>query len=187
MVKTWSQPSDSEEQNRTVWAGYASLGWVIIFLGFHVYWAFGGRFGLGDAIAPLPAFPHSVGAWLFTIIVFAMFVLGIIVPLAIVQSWGPGLPRWMLLIACWIGSIVLIVRAVASMIDDFSRLTGILPNGLTGMTYAQITGDSQISAYTLWSGRGIDVYFLLGGILYGIAAWNYAQQKRRTKRFSLDL
>ncbi|WP_338258503.1 DUF3995 domain-containing protein [Dictyobacter halimunensis] len=169
-----------------MWAGYAALGWVIVFLVFHVYWAFGGRFGLGDASAPLPAFPHSVGAWLFTIIVFGMFVLGIIVPLAIVQSWESVFPRWMFLTACWIGSIVLIVRAVASMIDDFSRLTGILPNGLTGMTYAQITGDSQVSAYTLWSGRGIDVYFLLGGILYGIVAWRYGQQKRRAKSSSLD-
>ncbi|WP_201373915.1 hypothetical protein [Ktedonobacter robiniae] len=115
-----------------------------------------------------------------------MFVLGIIVPLAIVQSWERVLPRWMLLTACRIGSIVLVVRAVASMIDDFCRFTGILPNGITGMTYAQITGDSQVSAYTLWSGRGIDVYFLLGGILYGIAAWHYGQQKRRAKRFSLD-
>ncbi|WP_236031895.1 hypothetical protein [Ktedonospora formicarum] len=44
------------------------------------------------------------------------------------------------------------------------------------MTYAQITGDSQITAYTLWSGRAIDAYFLLGGILYGFAAWYYQYQ-----------
>lgn len=101
MINSESQLNGGEEQNRILWAGSASLGWVIVFIVFHVYWAFGGRFGLGDASAPLPTFPHRVGAWLFTIIVLGLFVLGIIVPLAIVQSWGRVFLRWMLLTACY--------------------------------------------------------------------------------------
>lgn len=144
-----------------------------------MYWAFGGRVGLGDASSLLPPFPQSVEAWLFAIIVMGMFVGGIAVPLAMVHSWWRVLPRWMVLAACWIGSIMLVVRAIASFVDDFFRSTGILPNGITGLTDAQITGDSHITAYTLWSGRAIDVYFLLGGILYGVAAWYYWQQRYR--------
>ncbi|MFC4044407.1 hypothetical protein ACFO1B_38850 [Dactylosporangium siamense] len=37
-------------------------------------------------------------------------------------------------------------------------------------------GSSEPSAYTLWSARTIDAYFLLGGVLYGAAVW-YAGQR----------
>lgn len=173
--QAWSGASSKKEQ--TIWAGYASLAWVVVFIAFHVYWAYGGRFGLGDAPALIPPFPQNVAGWLFFLVVIAMFLGGILVPLAMVHAWGYKLPRWVVLSTCWIGSITLMVRACASFVDDFTRTTGLLQNGITGMTYAQTTGASQITANTLWSGRAIDAYFLLGGILYGLAAWYYHKQK----------
>jgi hypothetical protein len=131
----------------------------------------GGHLGIGDAPDALPGWPSSVIGWIFQIVSLAMFAAGLIVPIALVRRWGSIVPRWTLLTLAWLGSAVLAVRGVAGIVDDLLRMTGILPNGLTGMTYEQILGQSHPSAYTLWSFASIDAYFLLGGILFGIATW----------------
>jgi hypothetical protein len=56
------------------------------------------------------------------------------------------------------------------------------PTGLSGLTYEQVLGTATPSAYTLWSARTIDIYFLIDGILYGATAW-YA--RRRTASVSV--
>ncbi|WP_274652858.1 DUF3995 domain-containing protein [Paenibacillus humicola] len=165
----WEAEKSSVWSKRT-WPGYASFVWVIVFLLFHIYWALGGRFGLGNASSPLPPLPTSLSAWIYFYIVIMMFAVGTIVPIAMVQAWGRYIPRRILFMACWMGCTVLILRGGAGMVDDFFRSTGILPNGITGMTYEQIFGDEHISTYTLWSSRAIDGYFFLGGIFYGLAA-----------------
>jgi hypothetical protein len=77
----------------------------------------------------------------------------------------------MLLSLTWLGAAVLALRGVSGIVDDLVRVTNILPNGLTGLTYQQAIGQAHPSAYTLWSLASIDVYFLAGGILFGVAAW----------------
>jgi hypothetical protein len=159
-------------RSKRTWSGYAAFVWVTVFILFHIYWAFGGRFGFGDQSNPIPPLPTSLSGWIEFYIIIIMFVAGTIVPLALVQSWGRIIPRRLILIACWIGCVVLILRGGAGFVDDFFRSTGLLPNGLTGLTNEQITGDAYISTYTLWSGRAMDGYFFLGGILYGLAAYH---------------
>jgi hypothetical protein len=93
-----------------------------------------------------------------------------VLPLAMFQRWGRRLPRWLLLGAAWFASAVLLLRAVAGLLDTALRETGIARNGLTGLTYEQVTGIADPSAYTKWSGVGIDLIFLTGGVLFGLAA-----------------
>ncbi|WP_373558030.1 DUF3995 domain-containing protein [Paenibacillus sp. XY044] len=140
---------------------------------FHIYWAFGGRFGLGDASSPIPPLPTSLSEWIYFYVVIIMFAAGTIVPLATIRSWRRYFTRLMIVIACWIGCVVLILRGGAGFVDDFFRSTGLLPNGITGLTYEQTYGDEHISTYTLWSSRAMDGYFILGGVLYGLTAWFY--------------
>jgi hypothetical protein len=162
-----------------VWAGYAAFLWVAVFIAFHIYWAYGGRLGFGDASQPLPPAPTNGVAWIYACVVYALFIGGTLVPLALVQAWGRVLPGWFLLSACWFGSAILTLRALASYVDDLIRLTGLLPNGITGLTYEQIFGTNHVTAYMLWSSAAIDAYFLLGGILYGLAAWHNRHQFRK--------
>lgn len=168
----------SPVRTRGAWAGYAAFAWVVVFIAFHVYWAYGGRLGFGDAPHPIPSTPTNLSGWIYACIVYAMFLVGTLTPLAIVQAWGRIVPGWLLLSVCWFGSAILTLRALASYVDDLVRLTGLLPNGITGMTYAQIYGSNHVTAYTLWSSAAIDAYFLLGGILYGLAAWYYRHHFR---------
>jgi hypothetical protein len=161
---------------RTAWAGYASFIWVAVFILFHIYWYYGGRFGLGDASASIPPPPTTLSQWIYFYLVIIMFIGGTIVPLTTVQSWGKLIPREFILIACWLGCMVLVLRGLAGFVDELSRVTGLLPTGLTGLTYEQTTGDAQRTAYTTWSSRAIDGYFFVGGILYGYTAWFFQQK-----------
>ena len=56
IYKKWSTETSSVRSKRT-WPGYASFVWVTVFILFHIYWAFGGRFGLGG-VSELLLFPR---------------------------------------------------------------------------------------------------------------------------------
>lgn len=159
-------------QVHRVWTAYAAFLWVVVFIAFHIYWAYGGRLGFAGASHPLPPAPTNGVEWIYACVVYALFVGGTLVPLVMVQAWGRVIPGWLLLPACWFGSAILTLRALASYVDDLVRFTGLLPNGIAGLTYAQIFGDDHVTAYMLWSSAAIDAYFLLGGVLYGLTAWH---------------
>ncbi len=146
--------------------GYLAGAWVLAFVAMHVYWFAGGRVGFGDQADPIP--DASFG--LFGLAVAVSFALGAVVPFAAVRPWGSRLPRWMLVTALGIGCALLTLRGLAGLADDLLRVTGIADNGLTGLTWEQTLGSAHPSARTLWSGRAIDAYFTLGGLLFGLAA-----------------
>ncbi len=164
---------------RAMWPAYAAFAWTFTFIAFHIYWFLGGRFGLGDAPSAIPGLPSNVVGWIFTIVVIAMFAAGLAIPLALVRPWGCNVPRWILLTLTWLGSGSLTARGGAGIVDDLLRVTRVLPNGLTGLSYEQTLGQAHPSAYTLWSSAAIDIYFLLGGITFGLAAWIFLRIPRR--------
>lgn len=159
-------------------AGRGAFVWVVVFIGFHVYWALGGHFGFGDAPTTTPTV-HNTAGMIFAVAVDIMFVVGAIVPPALYQSWGRRVPAWMLGFCCWFGGVLLTVRGLAGVLDTSLRGTGLMRDGLTGLTYQQELGDPHPSAYTLWSGTGIDLYFTLGGVLFLIAAIAHRRARRR--------
>jgi hypothetical protein len=155
-------------------AAAVTFGWIVVFDVLHVYWELGGRFGFGDQADPLPA-ADTAGQWVLTAVVVAAFVVGTVLPLAFVQRWGRRIPRWILITLAWVAAALLTVRAVTAFVDDAMRTVFGSPTGLTGLTYEQLVGTATPSAYTLWSARAIDLYFLIGGILYGATA-RYARR-----------
>jgi hypothetical protein len=160
-----------------------TFGWIVVFDLLHVYWELGGRFGFGDQTDPLPS-AETGGQWAFTAVVLVLFAIGTVLPLAFLQRWGRRIPPWVLITMAWVAAVVLSLRAVAAFVDDAMRTVFGSATGLTGLTYEQLLGTATPSAYTLWSARGIDLYFLLGGLLYGATAW-YARRER-TGRASGD-
>lgn len=161
----------------------AAFAWVVVFAAFHVYWGFGGQFGFGDASVTTPG-ATSVAAKTFTVVLGIMFVVGAVVPLAVLMPWGARIPGWMLIACCWIGGVLLTLRGFSGLLDTALRGTGLVTNGLTGPTYEQELGDAHPSAYTLWSTSTIDVYFFVGGLLFcGLAV----ADRRARRRLSGDL
>ena len=73
---------------------------------------------------------------------------------------------------------LLLLRGGAGIIDDLTRATGLLPNGLTGLSTKETTGTAALR----WSGWAIDAYFLAGGIIFGFLAVHYRAQQAHSRR-----
>jgi hypothetical protein len=160
-------------------AGIVAFVWVVVFDLAHVYWACGGKLGFGNepesAIEP-PV--NSLGSWIFVVITGGMFLIGTIVPLALYQDWGRRVPAWMLSWCCWIAAVILLLRGVSAWIDTALRGTGLVRNGLTGLTYKQETGLAHPSLYTLCSTSAIDSYFAIGGAIFLVVAITHRRSRR---------
>jgi hypothetical protein len=154
---------------------WTAFGWAVLFTAAHAYWYAGGTVGLGDAPSPLPGRPTSIAAWVFTVVVAAMFATGIVLPLILLRwdarrGWGRAAS-----VLLWIGAAVLVLRGASGLADDLLRQTGLAGGGITGLTYQDTLGTSDPSTYTLASNDSIDAYFLLGGLLFGLAAWHQSR------------
>lgn len=119
---------------------------------------------------------------LYDLLVALLSLVGAVVVLALVGGlrWPTVIPGWILSTVGWIGTVLLLVRGGLGLIEDVLQLLGLLNEGLLGMTTQQMFGEPHPSAYTMWSLRAIDVYFLLGGLLF-VAALRHRGHRRRTQ------
>ncbi len=164
-----------ETTRRTARAAYTALGWVVLFFAFHVYWYLGGSFA---SPGKLPGRPHSLVGWIFNIFVDVAFPLGAFVGLAIARGWARGRLALAAAVIVWFGCVLLLLRGGAGLLDDLTRVTGLLPNGITGLSTKDTTGVAAV----LWSGWAIDAYFLAGGIIFGLLAVHYRAQRAHSRR-----
>ena len=165
-----ARPRMQHDDLRRIRTANVALGWVLVFLSFHIYWYLGGSF-----VSPgkLPGRPHSLAAWAFTVLVGGAFALGLLVPLAISRGWARRRLAGHVAMLVWAGCAILILRGATGLIDDLTRVSGILPNGLTGLSTKDATGTTSIT----WAGWAIDTYFLIGGIIFGALAISHRQQR----------
>jgi hypothetical protein len=155
---------------------YAAFAWVTAFLAWHVVWA-----ATGLAI-PSTAQHHGsarVLMWVSTVVVLVMVAVGTVLPLALAQAWGRRIPRPVLVSAAWTGCVLLGARGLMGVADDVVRATGILPNGLTGLTMEQVSGTAHPSAWELFAGGFTDLLFTCGGLAFGLAAIAYQRAWHR--------
>jgi hypothetical protein len=105
-----------------------------------------------------------------------MFLAGLVVPLAIIQPWGRLIPDRVRLVLAWLGCIVRVLRGAAGITDGALRLSGVATTGLSGLTNQELFGQANPSASTLWWSFAIDAYFVLGGLLFGLAARTFGDR-----------
>jgi hypothetical protein len=156
-------------------AAYTAFGWVLVFLAWHVVWVVTGL------KVPSAAEHHGsarVVVQVFGVVVLLMTAVGVVLPLALAQSWGRRIPRRILLTLAWSGCALLGVRGLAGVGDDLVRASGLLPNGLTGMTTAQVTGSAHPSTWAVVAAVATDVLFVLGGLAFGWAALSRSRDDR---------
>jgi PhnB protein len=140
------------------WIGYAAACWALIFAAFHVVWATGRYVGLDPAQAEVAfAVPWKRA---YNLIVIGTCLVGGGVALALVMPWGRSVPRRLLGTLAWTGTLLLVVRALASLVQ---------------------------AAYLLWIGRfrmremGIwEPWFYLGAMLFVITLWQWRRKRPRT-------
>jgi len=134
----------------------------VVFIVAHIHWFLG-----GTILRPnVP--PASLD--LFNVVVVCMFVVGFVVPLVAARPPAATVPRRIVAAALWLGCAVLLVRGAAGVVDEILRLTGLSTDGLTGLTREEQTGYADPPPRVLWTGWTIEAYFVLGGLLFGVAA-----------------
>jgi hypothetical protein len=163
---------------RCVRAAHVALGWVVVFVGFHIYWYLGGSFG---SPGRLPGWPHSLIGWAFSVLVDGAFALGLLVPWAISRGRALGRLAQPIGALAWLGGMVLLLRGGTGLVDDLTRVTGILPNGISRLSTQETTGTTD--PHVLWSGVAIDAYFLAGGMIFTWLAIRH-RQYRQSSRFA---
>lgn len=155
------------------WAAYAAGAWALLFAALHAYWAAGGTAGAGTigggieelAVARDPGFVALLWG------TGAVFVAEALLALALVRPWGGNFPRWVLLGAAW---------AVGVGMAAY----GALQLAVTGtVTVLKVTGLLSIPGPVDWTGIRWhlmlwDPWWLLGGILFIVAAWSYQRGAR---------
>lgn len=148
-----------------MWAAYATFGWALLFAALSIYWALGGMAGVDTSVSPsIAQLARERVPWLIAIlwIVSALKILSGLIALALVQSWGRIIPRWILLILAWGAGTLLAVHGTFFLVGGMLVEYGVIrvpPNAPWTI----------IHWYTfLWG-----PWFLAGGILLIVVAWSY--------------
>jgi hypothetical protein len=144
-------PASGEADPRpraTAWAGSAACSWALLFTVPHVYWAVGGTAGLGGQ-------PMSGALRVVNLASIPLSLLAALVALATVRSWGGAVPRWLLGGAAWGTCAVLSARGGAGLVQS-------------------LLGQEEPPLLF----RIFEPGFLVGGILFGAAAWYYGRNPR---------
>lgn len=147
-------------------AAYSACAWSFIFAAASFYWAAGGTAGAGTISETITELAQS--AW-FAAVLWGTGLLKALVgilALALVRPWGNKLPRWMLLAGTWGTGILFTFYAGANL-----SVRGLMQAGIIS------TPESMLSEAARWHLLLWDPWWLLGGILYIVAAWKFSLNK----------
>lgn len=154
----------------TRWPAYAAAGWALAFALMSFYWGLGGTIGLATLGVEIERLARSGDP---TVTLFGAWIPGLakllaaVLALGLVQSWGRKLPRWMMLLASWGAGILLTLYSLANFIQHGLFYSGAIPT-------AAGLGEAAVPWHLfLW-----DPFWLLGGVLFCLAAWNFARRSR---------
>lgn len=161
------RPAPPTRSRRTAWAAYlaCALAWLYAVPSF--YWALGGTAGLdtvGGAIEQLGRTRDPAGIAL-SLGAGVLKVVGGLLALALVRPWGHAIPRRLLLGAAWAASTVL--TAYGGLVVAVGALV------LSGL----ISTSGPVDRTALrWHVQLWDLWFLVWGLLLGVAAWQYGRE-----------
>jgi hypothetical protein len=162
---------------RTKLAASVALGWVVLFFSFHIYWYLGGSLASPGDLPPLVPGTHAAASgseharmqlvsWIVEVPVDSAWPIGALVCLAIARGWALGRLARITKALVRVGCVALLLRGVAGLLDDVTRASGVLPNGITGLSLEDTTGHAHLR----WADWTIDGYFLVGGLVFWLLA-----------------
>jgi uncharacterized protein DUF3995 len=152
-VTSRGMPESNSRLRVGPWAAYAAAIWATVFAVFHIVWA-SGWYPLLDAAPARIAFA-TPWKWAFDVVVAIMCVIAVPVVLAPVMSWGHRAPRRLVHTLAWIGSVLLVLRSVASLVQ---------------VGYLIAAGRFRIADMGIW-----EPWFYLGAVLFSLSTWGAAR------------
>ncbi len=151
------------------WPGYLACVWGLAFAAISFYWGSGGTLGfdtIGGSI-------ESMGRAHDPIILAAVWVtgfvkvLGAVLALALVRPWGMRLPRSPLAVLGWGAAVVLTTYGGVLVITE-----ALVASGLLSLA-EPVTWKPLLWHLYVW-----DMSFLIWGLLFGLAAWQFTRTIR---------
>ncbi|SOD62612.1 Protein of unknown function [Streptomyces zhaozhouensis] len=142
------------------WWAYTAALWMLIFAGFHAYWALGGTFGL----PPGETLRDNLPLFIIDIIAIPMNLGGAALALALVQRWGLHIRRFWLLLGGWGCAALMVVHALPAMF-------GLVEFWLD-------MRDTPLEGLERFSLLVYEPFWMLGGVLFAFASWYYQRRTR---------
>ena len=165
MTKAHDKMTTATPSKLSHWAvrvAYGACGWAFLFAALSFYWALGGTAG-ADTVSPeIVQLARAHVPWVMAVlwITAILKVVSGFVALALIQPWGRMVPRWALLILGWGTGTLLFVHGGLYFAVGVLALSGAI---------SVSTPETLLHWYTfLWG-----PWWLIGGILFLIAAWIY--------------
>jgi hypothetical protein len=156
-------------ETRSPWAAYAACALALLSAVPSFYRALGGTAGLdtvGGTIEELGR-AHDPRGVALGVGAGLLKVAGGLLALALVRPWGRAIPRRLLLVAAWAASAVLTVYGGLLVVVGALVLTDVIrPAGPVDRTALR------------WHVMVWDLWFLVWGLVLGVAAWHYGRQSR---------
>jgi hypothetical protein len=122
------------------------------------------------ALSAYVAYTFVVNGFLWLLAPGVLCAVGSIIALALIQPWGHIIPRWLLLLSCWVGGVILIVHELYGGLTQCLAVFGVISwqQLLKGslVTPASMTVQRVLLDNLIWG-----TWFLLGGILFCTLAW----------------
>jgi len=164
MSRVFAAPRRDGAPSRT-WAAHAASVWAFAFAAVSFYWAAGGTVGLGTVGGTVEGWAAG-GGWFTVAVWFAGVVkaAGGMLALALVRPWGERFPRGLLLGLTVSGGVVLTSYALLNLGARAVQAVGLIA-----------TPASMHSAAAWWHLLVWNPWFLVGGVLYLLAAWQFAR------------
>ena len=161
-----AEPLALSRKRRPWWAlssGYLAFTWAVFFALANIYL----QLGLPDPLQGGARHHFSGGITVLNLAVVPIKLVAALVALALVRPWGERLPRHLrrlVLIAAWGACAILVGYPVIGSLLTVGVQSGILTAPPTGF---KVGGGFQTRVLLYGT------FFLVAGILFGIAAWDY--------------
>jgi Protein of unknown function (DUF3995) len=166
MSDTKAQPARGF--GRTTWAAYAACAWALIFALMSFYWALGGEIGLDTLGLGIQALAHDPGFIALVWLTGIAKVVGGLFALTLVRPWLLWLPPIWKLALAWLSGSALALYGGVNLVVEW-----LLVSGAIHIDGVVVTEGIRWHAW-LW-----DPWWLLGGILFLLAAWQYQRSLRK--------
>jgi Protein of unknown function (DUF3995) len=144
------------------WAAYAACWVALAYAVVSFYWAFGGTAGidtLGGRLEELARIGDPVVLWLAGAAGVAKLA-GAALALALVRPLGRVVPWRVLVVAAWVGAVVLVLYGGVNVVAGALALGGVV----------EVAGGVDRTALW-WHVLVWDLWFVVWGVLLGLAAW----------------
>ena len=157
---------------RMSWAAYGACALAFANAGVSVYWALGGTGGLDTVggFAERWARSPSVAALIMIWVTVVLKMLGGFLALALVRPWGARVPPRLVLLAGTAAAAVLIlyggVLVISAVLVETGAVRPATPIDWRGLRWP----------LGLW-----DLWFLIWGVLLGIAVWRFRRATQRDR------